>query len=192
MNTKNGSKILKLVKKYKKSGVLFHELIVTYAQLNEDTLLNFDSDDDTYEEHINEVFNQYNQDIQNEIFAKENYSTTELTHFNCVLREATDSVFGANHGSDILEDKNFHQQIELYIYLEAKNILTDMRTEFIDAEIKTKKKKEETDNAAATIALLRRELNDLRNNWEPTGFNYLSLVTTTIEKERLRIKELIG
>ena len=192
-NAKRATKIFKMVKKAKNSNVLFHELIITQAQLNDETLLSFDSDetDEVYQDYIEPIFNNYNDDIRNEIAKKENYSVEELNHFNCVLREATDSVFGANHGSDILEDKNFHQQIELYIYLEAKNILTNMRMEFLATELNEKKKKEDTENALATISLLRGELRDLKNSWKSNGFNHLTLVTNTLEKERERVKELL-
>ena len=187
-NARNATKIYKMVKKRKYSGILFHELIMIVAQLNDSTLLTFDNDetDEEYEEHIESVFNNYNQDIQDGIHKNNTYSTENLKHFTSVIREATD-----NFGCDILEGKDITQQLELYIYLEAKTLLVDMRTEFIATDLKEKQKKEDTQNSLATISLLRGELRDLKNLWKPTGFKHLDLVTQTLEKERARVKELL-
>ena len=187
-NAKRATKIFKMVNKAKNSNVLFHELIITQAQLNDETLLTFDSDetDEVYEDYFESIFNNYNDDIRNEIAKKESYSVEELKHFTSVIREATDEF-----GTELLGEKNLQEQLELYVYFEAKNILTNMRMEFLATELKEKQKKEDTENALATISLLRGELRDLKNSWKSNGFNYLTLVTKTLEKERARVKELL-
>ena len=187
-NAKRATKIFKMVNKAKNSNVLFHELIITQAQLNDETLLSFDSDetDEVYEDYFESIFNNYNDDIRNEIAKKESYSVEELKHFTSVIREATDEF-----GTELLGEKNLQEQLELYVYFEAKNILTNMRMEFLATELKEKQKKEDTENALATISLLRGELRDLKNSWNVNGFNHLTLVTKTLEKERARVKELL-
>ena len=114
---------MRLCKKFSKSETLFHTLIIDTAMLHFEAL--FDTDDDVYEKFIEDAFNGFNQDLTNAIRSKGNYSTRELQYFNEVITNAKEEF-----GDDIIKDKDFYEQMDLYVYMEAQRLFGEMRTEW--------------------------------------------------------------
>jgi len=74
-------------------------------------------DDDDMDEFVNRVFNNYNQDVRDEVEAKGEYSKDEMEYYNKVMDEAVDEF-----GYDLIKGKNHTEKMELFIYLEAKRL----------------------------------------------------------------------
>ena len=82
------------------------------------------------EEIINDiaedVFNNNNSVIRLAIEAKKVWTTDEVCQFNTVLSECVDEF-----GYDMIKDKDFVQRIELYVYLQAKEMGNKLVEEFV-------------------------------------------------------------
>ena len=100
-----------------------------------------DATDVLIEVMTEEVFNNYHPEVRMAIEAKEVWTTDEFGQFNTVLSEAVDEF-----GYDLIKDKDFIQRIELYVYLQAK----EMGIELAE-EIKTKQAERQA--AAGLVAL---------------------------------------
>jgi len=99
-----------------------------------------------------EVFNNNNSVIRLAIEAKEVWTTDEVGQFNTVLAEAVEEF-----GYDLIKDKDFIQRIELYVYLQAK----EMGIELVE-ELKTKQEEEEQEEEV-NIEKLQEENKELTN-----------------------------
>jgi hypothetical protein len=76
---------------------------------------------DDMDEFVDRVFNNYNQDVRDEVQAKEEYSKDEMEHYNKVMDEAMDEF-----GYELIKGKNHTEKMELFIYLEAKKICVEL------------------------------------------------------------------
>ena len=182
---------LQLIKKFKKSTTLFHELIINEAQCH-DTLLEFKhADEESFLEDVEACFNTYNQDIRDAIFKKDSYSQRELKYYNEIVAEAIGD-FGFEN---ILAEKDLTEQMELFIYLEAKRLLLEMREEWIytrDTHLQKKSDSKNATNNRKEVESLTNQITDLNNEWSVGGYKYEALVKETIEKERARITALMN
>ena len=182
---------LQLIKKYRISTTLFHKLIINEAEVH-DSLLEFKhTDEEGFLADVESVYNTYNQDIRDAIFKKDTYSQRELKYFNEIMSEAVGD-FGF---SNILAEKDFTQQMELFIYLEAKRLLLEMREEWIytrDTHLQKKNDRKNATNNREEVASLANQLTDLNNEWSIGGYKYEALVKETLEKERARITALMN
>ena len=100
-----------------------------------------DATDVLIEAMTEEVFNNYNPEVRMAVEAKEVWTTDEFGQINTVLSEAVEEF-----GYDLIKDKDFIQRIELYVYLQAK----EMGIELAE-EIKTKQAERQA--AAGLVAL---------------------------------------
>ena len=78
-------------------------------------------DEDDMDEFTNRIFNNYNQDVRDEVQSKEQYSKEEMEYYNKVMDEAIDEF-----GYDLIKGKNHTEKMELFIYLEAKQICMEL------------------------------------------------------------------
>tara|TARA_R110001592_G_scaffold46459_3_gene147908 strand:+ start:143 stop:1171 length:1029 start_codon:yes stop_codon:yes gene_type:complete len=83
-----------------------------------------DATDVLIEVMTEEVFNNYNPEVRMAVEAKEVWTTDEFGQFNTVLAEAVDEF-----GYDLIKDKDFIQRIELYVYLQAKEMGIELAEE---------------------------------------------------------------
>ena len=100
-----------------------------------------DATDVLIEVMTEEVFNNYNPEVRMAVEAKEVWTTDEFGQINTVLAEAVDEF-----GYDLIKDKDFIQRIELYVYLQAKEMGIELAEEL-------KTKQEERQAAAGLVAL---------------------------------------
>jgi hypothetical protein len=77
--------------------------------------------EDDMDEFVNRIFNTYNQDVRDEVQAKEEYTKEEMEHYNNVMDEAMDEF-----GYELIKGKNHTEKMELFIYLEAKKICVEL------------------------------------------------------------------
>ena len=78
-------------------------------------------DEDDMDEFTNRIFNNYNQDVRDEVQAKEEYAKDEMEYYNKVMDEAIDEF-----GYELIKGKNHTEKMELFIYLEAKQICMEL------------------------------------------------------------------
>jgi len=78
-------------------------------------------DDDDMNEFVDKIFNNYNQDVRDEVEAKGEYSKDEMEYYNKVMDEAVDEF-----GYDLIKGKNHTEKMELFIYLEAKDVCREL------------------------------------------------------------------
>ena len=94
-----------------------------------------DATDVLIEVMTEEVFNNYNPEVRMAVEAKEVWTTDEFWQINTVLAEGVDEF-----GYDLIKDKDFIQRIELYVYLQAK----EMGIELAE-ELKTKQEERQAE-----------------------------------------------
>ena len=78
-------------------------------------------DEDDMDEFTNRVFNNYNQDVRDEVQSKEQYTKDEMEYYNKVMDDAIDEF-----GYELIKGKNHTEKMELFIYLEAKRICMEL------------------------------------------------------------------
>ena len=78
-------------------------------------------DEDDMDEFTNRIFNNYNQDVRDEVQSKEQYTKDEMEYYNKVMDEAIDEF-----GYELIKGKNHTEKMELFIYLEAKKICVEL------------------------------------------------------------------
>ncbi len=78
-------------------------------------------DDDDMNQFVDEIFNNYNQDVRDEVENKGEYSKDEMEYYNKVMDEAVDEF-----GYDLIKGKNHTEKMELFIYLEAKEVCREL------------------------------------------------------------------
>ena len=181
---------LQLIKKFRMSTTLFHKLIINEAEVH-DSLLEFKhTDEEGFLADVESVYNTYKQDIRDAICKKDTYSQRELKYYNTIMAEAIGD-FGFQN---ILGEKDLTEQMEVYIYLEAKRLLTELREEYIymrDTHLQKKNDIKNATNNREEVASLANQLTDLHKEWSIGGYKYEALVKETLEKERERVKELL-
>lgn len=142
-------------------NTLFRKLIIEELLLavpdDEETILS-ELSSEQVEEIVEDTFNSYNQNINDAIKAKTNWTTEELNSVQEVIDEAVDEF-----GYDLIKDKDLTQRLELFIYLEARRIAAEVFKTAAAAKVK----KQDTDEVAELkkklevaekrIAALRKE-----------------------------------
>ena len=125
--------------------------IVAGGIVTDDNKLTRDDMDEAVEAH----FNNYNQDIRDEVNEDVPRNRKELDYFQEVIDEAVDEF-----GYDLIKGKSYVERMELFVYLEAKRLATETYEKAFEDEQYVASGQQEQDHRKLIVDKIKDKFRD--------------------------------